>query len=118
MKHLIFIIANFFIYFFLFCITVFLSTSCGPKKDEIIRTQVAQRVQEFVHQKEAECRMSLYQDAEDIVDSLLLAEATGELSDSLARLRPTRPAQPAEVPPIDSLRIQPIFPASSTRREQ
>jgi hypothetical protein len=34
------------------------------------------------------------------------------LNDSLGRLRPGRPFQPAAVPPIDSLSVQPIFKSS------
>lgn len=92
--------------------------SCGPDKEIIIKEKVAERVNDFVRKKKEECRESLLQSAEHIVDSLLLSDAQASLLDSLTRLRPGRPFQPAPVPPIDSLTVQPIFPnvrpASST----
>jgi hypothetical protein len=83
--------------------------ACGRDKEEIVREKVAERVDQFTKKKNEECREALLQLAEKTVDSLLLTEAQRALQDSLARTRPGRPFQPPPVPPIDSLRIQPIF---------
>lgn len=80
--------------------------------------KVQERVEAFRKKRTEACRESLLQEAERTVDSLLLTAAQQELNDSLTRLRPGRPFQPAAIPPIDSLGISPIFPspkpASST----
>lgn len=90
--------------------------SCGHDKEKIIREKVKERVTTFREKKKVECRDALLVEAEKIVDSLLLAEAKMELSDSLVRMRPARPMRPAPLAPIDSLPVRPIFdPASSTR---
>lgn len=82
---------------------------CGEDKQEIIRQKVAENVRDFRQKKIAECREMLLREAEEIVDSLLLTEATDALSDSLSRLRPSRPVQPPTIPPIDSLKVNPLF---------
>lgn len=91
---------------------------CGGDKESIVQEKVAERVTAFKEKKRAECRESLLLKAEKTVDSLLLTEAQQALNDSLSRLRPGRPFQPAPVPPIDSLSVKPIFegirPASPT----
>ena len=84
-------------------------SSCGPSDDEIVQAKVAERVQVFKAKQYAVCEQSLRADAEKIVDSLLLFEATQALNDSLSSARPGRPVKPPVVPPIDSLSIQPIF---------
>jgi hypothetical protein len=63
----------------------------------------------FKAKKSAECLEALLQTAEHTVDSLLLSEAQNTLNDSLSRLRPGRPFQPAAILPIDSLMVKPIF---------
>lgn len=99
-------------------VVVFCLQSCGRDTESIVQEKVAERVEAFVRKKREECRESLMQVAEKTVDSLLLTDAQASLNDSLARLRPGRPFQPAAVPPIDSLSVQPIFknskPASSS----
>jgi len=82
---------------------------CGRDKEEIVQAKVAERVTAFRLKQLADCRAALRRDAEHRVDSLLLAEAKGSLEDSLARLRPFKPAQPPAVLPIDSLSVKPIF---------
>jgi hypothetical protein len=100
---------------FLFLLAIIFCVGCGPDKEIIIQEKVTERLTAFREKKNAECRAELLVEAEQIVDSLLLAEATMELSDSLFRLRPFKPAKPAPLPPIDTLPVQPIFePASST----
>jgi len=100
-----------------FCLL--LLTSCGSDQEAIVQQQVAERVMAFKVRKNAECREALLDTAERTVDSLLLTEAQNALNDSLARLRPGRPFQPAVIPPIDCLKVKPIFdgirPASGTR---
>lgn len=93
---------------------LFALNACGSDKEVIINQKVSERVNAFREKKKAECQFILLAEAEKIVDSLLLAEAMMELSDSLT-LRPAKPVKPAPLPPIDSLPVQPIFePASST----
>lgn len=93
-------------------------TACRQDREQIVQEKVAERVAAFTKKKSEECREALLETAEEQVDSLLLMEAQNALNDSLARARPGRPFQPPAVPPIDSLKIQPIFngiePASST----
>jgi len=84
-------------------------SSCERDKEAVVREKVAERVNAFERKKREDCREALMQQAERTVDSLLLAEAQSALSDSLTRSRPGRPFQPASVPPIDSLKVQPIF---------
>ncbi|HRI58508.1 MAG TPA: hypothetical protein PK228_02260 [Saprospiraceae bacterium] len=94
---------------------LFVLNACGSDKEVIINQKVSERVKAFREKKNVECQFSLLAEAEQIVDSLLLAEAKMELSDSIT-LRPVKPAKPAPLPPIDSLPVRPIFePASSTR---
>jgi hypothetical protein len=92
--------------------------ACGKPKSEIVQEKASSLVAAFRVKKSAECREQLLAQAEKIVDSLLLAEAKDNLSDSLARLRPGRPVEPAAILPIDSLLVKPIFdqprPASPT----
>lgn len=96
-----------------------LSTSCNEAKTETIQAKIRERVEDYRQERQAQCRESLLQEAEKIVDSLLLAEATQEIQDSLNRNRPGRPVQPPDVPAIDSSPVLPLFqqpkPASSTR---
>lgn len=90
--------------------------SCGPDKDMIISNKVAEKIFSFKEKQAHECTYMLLAEAEKIVDSLLLAEAKLELSDSLLLARPLKPPKPAPIPAIDSLAIQPIFKqASSTQ---
>lgn len=89
-----------------FCLII---TACGPDKQTVIQQKVDGRVAEFVKKKKEECRISLLDQAEKIVDSLLLAEAQLQLRDSLNRARPFKPVEPVPVPPIDSAEIKPIF---------
>lgn len=84
-------------------------SGCREDKAEIIRQKVAENVQDFRQKKMLECREILLREAEEIVDSLLLTEATNSLNDSLSRLRPFRPVQPPPIPPIDSLTVKPLF---------
>ncbi len=82
---------------------------CGPDEKAMVQQKVDGRVAEFVKKKKEECRISLLNEAEKIVDSLLLTEAQLQLRDSLNQTRPFKPVQPPLVPPIDSLEIKPIF---------
>lgn len=96
---------------------MFSCIGCKTDKENIIREKVSELVTTFKIKQNAECRASLLQDAEQIVDSILLEEAKGQLNDSLMRLRPFKPPQPIAVPPIDTNPVSPLFPepASSTR---
>ena|GEM_PF-1509000 len=86
-----------------------LLTGCRRDTEEIVQAKVAERVQAFRIKHLGECQTALLRDAEKRVDSMLLAEATGTLADSLARLKPFKPTQPPAVAPIDSLSVRPIF---------
>ena len=88
---------------------VLAGSGCQSDKTEIIAEKVKARVDEFVKTKREECRVSLMEEAEKVVDSLLLQEAQYGLRDSLNRTKPSAPFPPSEVPPIDSLEIKPIF---------
>lgn len=70
---------------------------------------MAERVAEFREKEILKCRESLLVEAGKTVDSLLLNEALSEVNDSLARLRPFKPVKPADIPPIDSASVKPIF---------
>ncbi len=94
-------------------ICIILLASCRRDTEEIVQAKVAERVQAFRVKHLAECQTALLRDAEKRVDSILLAEATGTLADSLARLKPFKPTQPPAVAPIDSLSVRPIFEAPS-----
>ncbi len=100
------------------CFSAVLLFACGGDKEALVQAKVAERVMDFKAKEIAECRENLLQIAERSVDSLLLLEAQNALNDSLSRLRPGRPYQPARVLPIDSLEVKPIFdgiqPASKT----
>jgi hypothetical protein len=86
-----------------------LLSACGPDKSELAEKAIRERVQNYRNKRMAECRAGLFQEAERIVDSLLLLQAQQEIRDSLSRTRPTAPGQPADVPPIDTLKVKPIF---------
>lgn len=92
------------------------SVACGTDKEQIVAAKIAERVSDFRKKESLKCRVALLRDAESIVDSLLLEEAKAALGDSLAALRPFKPAKPALVPAIDSLSIAPIFKAASSTR--
>ncbi len=92
------------------------AVACNKNKEEIIRQKVAENVSDFRQKKMAECRNILLLEAEETVDSLLLLDATNSMNDSLARLRPSRPVQPPPILPIDSLKVQPIFPADTGKK--
>jgi len=100
------------------CLGLLIWTACNQDTEAIVQEKVAERVDAFKTKKSAECMEALLQTAEHTVDSLLLTDAQNALNDSLARLRPGRPFQPAAIPPIDSLTVKPIFdgikPASRT----
>ncbi len=91
--------------------------ACGPDKEVVVNEKVAERITAFKTKRQGECTATLLRDAEKIVDSLLLEEAKAQLTDSLIRLLPIKPPQPAPLAPIDSLPVQPLFleQASSTR---
>ncbi len=91
------------------CLCFLLQASCGGDQEMIVQEKVAERVLIFKAKKSAECLEALLQSAEHTVDSLLLTEAQNALNDSLARLRPGRPFQPAAILPLDSLTVKPIF---------
>lgn len=101
--------------------TILLSISCyvacQSDNQAIIDEKVEEHLSAFREKKNAECRFDLLAEAEKIVDSLLLAEAKMEMSDSLTR-RPFKPEKPAPVPPIDSLPILPIFPPDSPANDK
>ncbi len=92
---------------------LFALSACGSDKEVIINQKVKERVNAFRVKKNTECQFLLLAEAEQIVDSLLLAEAKMELNDSLT-LRPVKPVKPAPLPPIDSLPVQPIFEQASS----
>jgi hypothetical protein len=98
-----------------FCL---LLLACNGDQESIVQAKVAERVTAFKRKKSLECQEALLQTAEQIVDSLLLTDAQSSLNDSLTRLRPGRPFLPPAIPPIDSLKVAPIFeggrPASQT----
>ncbi len=91
------------------CLLLSVWLGCGDDKSEIIRQKVAERLLDFRQKKSVECSEILLREAEQIVDSLLLTEATSAMNDSLGRLRPFRPLQPPPIPPIDSLKVHPLF---------
>ncbi len=94
----------------LLCLTLCIVMSgCADDKPKLIAEKVRERLDDFRKKKIETCRQSLLAKAEKQVDSLLLAEAQEALQDSLSRLKPFRPAQPPPVPPIDSLKVKPIF---------
>ena len=101
-----------------FALVILCLAACKQDVEAIVQAKVAERVAEFKAKKSAECLETLHQTAEHTVDSLLLTDAQNALNDSLARLRPGRPLQPAAIPAIDSLSVKPIFdgirPASRT----
>jgi hypothetical protein len=82
---------------------------CGPDEKALVQQKVDGRIAEFVKKRKEECRTGLLNEAEKIVDSLLLAEARIQLRDSLNQARPFKPVQPPVVLPIDSLEVKPIF---------
>jgi hypothetical protein len=82
---------------------------CETSKDQRIRQLIDDKVDDFRKTKTLECRTNLLSEAERKVDSILLAEAQNKLRDSLTNSKPVRPAQPAQVSPIDSFEIAPIF---------
>lgn len=105
------------IWFFLIALmALFCVTACGPNKEQIVAEKIAERVRDFRKKEASKCREALLRDAENIADSLLLEEAKAALGDSLAALRPFKPPKPAQVPPIDSLSVAPIFQAASSTR--
>ena len=83
--------------------------ACETDKSKVVAEQVSERVQAYSTKRLQECRQNLFLKAEHMVDSLLLAEAQGELQDSLRRLRPFRPTEPPPVPAIDSLKVAPLY---------
>jgi hypothetical protein len=83
--------------------------ACSKKKERLVQETIAERVADFEKKEKAKCREALLEEAEQIVDSLLLYEALAEVQDSLKQLRPFKPLPPIAIPPIDSLRIKPIF---------
>jgi hypothetical protein len=95
----------------LYLLTILLTglAACQPDKSAIIQQKIAARVTEFSKKERAKCRESLLSRANELVDSMLLAEAQQQLRDSLGRARPSKPIQPPDVPPIDSAEIKPIF---------
>jgi len=83
--------------------------SCGGGKDRVIQAAVAERIAEFRKKEIIKCRELLLMEAGKTVDSLLLNEALSEVNDSIARLRPFKPVKPADIPPIDSASVKPVF---------
>lgn len=92
-----------------FGLGILVLTGCDFDQTEVIQRKVQENVNNFRKKHYAECQAILLYDAEKIVDSLLLTEALAALRDSLQQDKPYKPVQPPEVPPIDSLEVQPIF---------
>lgn len=82
---------------------------CGSDKERIVAEKVAERVAEFRKRETEKCHQTLLAEAEHLVDSLLLAEAISEVSDSLRNRTPPRPVKPPVLPPWDSSPVRPIF---------
>lgn len=93
----------------LFFFFSFISSGCQEDRSAIVRQKVQERVEEFRGKQRIACRTALYEKAGRMADSILIAEARQEIQDSLARLRPFRPSQPPDVPPVDSARVAPLF---------
>lgn len=92
------------------CLFFFLvSSGCQEDKSVVVRQKVEERVAEFREKQRMACRLSLYEKAGRMADSILIAEAKQEIQDSLGRLRPFRPSQPPDVPPVDTARVAPLF---------
>jgi hypothetical protein len=100
MNHFLFLTA------FFTCICI---VSCKKEQEQVINTKVEEAVKKFRDKKMTECRSDLLQKAEKIVDSLLLQEARASLQDSLLQNKPSKPAQPSSIPPIDSAVVAPLF---------
>jgi hypothetical protein len=108
MKENLFFTKNYFL--FLTLILLFICTvSCKKNQEMVINTKVEEAVKKFRDKKMTECRNDLLQNAEKIVDSLLLQEARASLQDSLLQNKPSKPAQPNSIPPIDSAVVAPLF---------
>jgi|GEM_PF-1628889 len=93
----------------LFFFFPFVSSGCQEDRSAMVRQKVQERVAEFREKQRVACRMALYEKAGRMADSILIAEAKQEVQDSLGRLRPFRPSQPPDVPPVDSARVAPLF---------
>lgn len=94
------------------CLFSFLSvvfSGCQEDRPAIVRLKVQERVQEFREKQLVACRAAVYEKAGRMADSILIAEAKQEVQDSLGRLRPFRPSQPPDVPPVDTARVAPLF---------
>lgn len=83
--------------------------ACEDRRPQIIAEKVAERVEKERQRKVAECRDRLIATAAEVADSLLLEAARRQLQDSLRSGRPVRPVKPAELPPLDSGGVKPIF---------
>lgn len=97
----------------IYFLAIFCFEFCKSDKNMTVREKVAERITSFREKKMRECNVSLFNEAEKIVDSILLSEAMMELNDSLIRLRPIKPSKPDPLQPLDSLLVAPIFKSAS-----
>ncbi len=82
---------------------------CEGDTSRVVEEKVREQVGDFRRREEEKCRKALLEEAERIVDSVLLMEAMAEVADSLRNLQPARPVKPPALVPLDSAEVKPIF---------
>ena len=83
--------------------------ACERDRTEEINAEIQNRVARYAKQYTADCTQSTLDEAEKIVDSLMLEEARAAINDSLRNKAAARPAPPARLSPIDSAVVKPLF---------
>jgi hypothetical protein len=96
-------------YKFSFMIALACIAACQNDRSAEINAEILRRVQRSEKQYRLDCTQRMFQEAEQIADSLLLAEAKLSLNDSMRNRAPYKPLPPAVLSPIDSLEVKPLF---------
>ncbi len=89
------------------------TVACDKESNsDVVAAAVAENVHSFRTQKLAECRMQVFDDANRIVDSILLAEALQRImtrTDVTVPARPDKPGRPEVRSPLDTVAVKPFF---------
>jgi hypothetical protein len=86
-----------------------LAQACNLDRTAEVQEEITRRVERERKVYSEACRNKIMLSAEALADSLLLTEAKLQVNDSLRNRLPYKPLPPAEVAPIDTAVVKPLF---------
>jgi hypothetical protein len=93
----------------LFFLVITFLLACNPDRTAEMQEEITRRVERERKVYGEACKTKIMLSAEALADSLLLTEAKLQVNDSLRNRLPYKPLPPAEVAPIDTAVVKPLF---------